>query len=49
MDEEIKYEILEKEVEIKRPNSPDPKDYYDILESESERQERIFLYSEVVE
>lgn len=49
MEEELKYEITVGELEIKRPNSPEPSNYYDILEGEEERKERIFLYSEVVE
>lgn len=31
----------------KTPNQPNVKDYYDISETEEERAERIFLYSEV--
>ena len=47
--QEVKYEIKEEEYKIKRPQQPRAEDYYDITESEAERAERIYLYSEVVE
>lgn len=42
-----KYIIEEKSKVYKRPKEPKPEDYYDISETENERKERIFLYSEV--
>lgn len=46
---EAKYVISEGEVVIKTPNQPEPKDYYDVTETEEEREERINSYSEVKE
>lgn len=43
------HKMVEREIVIKKPQKPKPEDYYDILETEEERAERIYLYSEVVE
>lgn len=45
--EEVRYIFNEGEKTINKPSSPNPKDYYDILETAEERAERIYLYSEV--
>lgn len=42
-----KYIIEENNRVFKRPMQPKQEDYYDIEETEEERKERIFLYSEV--
>lgn len=47
--QEVKYEIKEEEYKIKRPQQPRVEDYYDVTESKEEREERIYLYSEVVD
>ena len=47
--QEVKYEIKEEEYKIKRPQQPRAEDYYDVTESKEEREERIYLYSEVVD
>lgn len=44
---EEKYIITEGESIIKANEKPKPEDYFDILETEEEREERIYLYSEV--
>ena len=45
MDE--KYIIEEGTREYKTPKAPNVQDYYDVNETEEERAERIYLYSEV--
>lgn len=47
MDE--KYIISEGKVDYKIPSQPKIEDYYDINETNEDRAERIFLYSEVRE
>ena len=47
--QEVKYEIKEEEYKIIRPQQPRAEDYYDVTESKEEREERIYLYSEVVD
>lgn len=42
-----KYVISEGENNFKTPKQPRPQDYYDVNETEEERAERIYLYSEV--
>ena len=42
-----KYVIEENDKAYKRPKEPKQEDYYDISETENERKERIYLYSEV--
>lgn len=44
---EEKYIYEEKNREYKRPSEPKAQDYYDVNETEEERSERIYLYSEV--
>ncbi|MDB1930007.1 hypothetical protein ABHA37_08240 [Clostridium tertium] len=44
--ENEKYIIVEGENVIKTPNQPNPSDYFDILETEQEREARIYLYSD---
>lgn len=44
---EDKYIIEEGTREYKTPKLPDIEDYYDVNETKKEREERIFLYSEV--
>lgn len=39
-----KYIFIPSQKEIKRPTQPKPSDYYDLLETNEERQERIYLY-----
>lgn len=39
-----KYIFIPSQKEIKRPSQPKPSDYYDLLETKEERQERIYLY-----
>ena len=46
---EEKYIISEGKVTYKTPSQPKIEDYYDINETEEERKERIYLYSEVKE
>ncbi|MBI5993969.1 hypothetical protein [Clostridium perfringens] len=41
------YVIKEGEYTYKVPQKPKASDYYDVLETDKEREERIFLYSEV--
>lgn len=41
------YVIKEGQYDYKVPQKPKPSDYYDTLETDQERAERIFLYSEV--
>jgi len=41
-----KYIIIEGENIIKTPKKPEPKDYFDVLETEGERAERIYLCSD---
>lgn len=47
--ENEKYVISEGENIIKLNEKPKPEDYFDILETEEDRVERIYLYSEVNE
>lgn len=44
---EEKYIINKGESVIKEPKEPNPSDYFNILETEGDRLERIYLYSEV--
>lgn len=44
---EEKYIYEEKNREYKTPSQPRPEDYYDVEETKEEREERIYLYSEV--
>ena len=39
-----KYIFIPSQEEIKIPTQPKPSDYHDLLETNEERQERIYLY-----
>ena len=47
MSENNKYIIVSNKRVYKTPNAPKIEDYYDTNESEKERLERLYLYSEV--
>lgn len=47
--ESNKYIMVEDKRVYKTPNIPNATDYYDINESKEDREERIYLYSEVVD
>lgn len=49
IDIENKYVIIEGDYVYKSPQKPSPSDYHDITESQEDREERIYLYSEVIE
>lgn len=44
VDNDRKYIFIPSQKEIKRPSQPKPSDYYDLLETNEEREERIYLY-----
>lgn len=44
VDNDKRYIFIPSQKETKKPSQPRPSDYYDLLETNEEREERIYLY-----